>query len=253
VKLLDFMIIGAQKSGTSALAHFLDQHPDVGFSSTKECHVFDADDYSSAWTRDDVQQRYSAFFTDYSHDLKWGEATPIYLFLPEIAAELSRYNPRLKLIVILRDPVERTISHYLMEYNRGNEERSFWLALLLEPVRLMSSKSHRSMAYRNYSYRRRSLYSRQLRNLYRFFDSAQVLLLDHEALLTHHQQAFKEVCEFIGIDSEFEVEQELIFNSAGPCKRYPLLRWLLKLSFLFEYRRIRRYLPFTIDHWLRMP
>ena len=95
-------------------------------------------------------------------------ATPIYLFLPAVAGELKRYNPGLKLIVLLRDPVERAISHFYMEKNRDKEHLPLWLALLAEPFRLRRREdaSHVDSHLRRHAYRRRGLYSLQLRNLY---------------------------------------------------------------------------------------
>ena len=103
---LGFMIVGAQKAGTSALASFLYQHPEICMSMPKEAHLFDAPDYSSDWTPAQIDERYRPCFAHCDAGTLRGEATPIYLFLPAIAGELKRYNPDLKLVVLLRDPVE---------------------------------------------------------------------------------------------------------------------------------------------------
>ena len=172
-----FVIVGAQKCGTTALAHFLSQHPEIGMASPKEVHLFDSPKYSDDWTPEQIDERYRSFF-DHCGDVSIrGEATPIYMFLPEIARELARYNPELKLLVLLHDPVERALSHYYMEKNRGKEHRPLWLALAKEPFRLRRCKDARAYGseMRVFSYRRRGLYSLQLRNLYRFFDRDRIL------------------------------------------------------------------------------
>ena len=122
-----FVIVGAQKCGTTALAHFLSQHPEIGMASPKEVHLFDSPKYSDDWTPEQIDERYRSFF-DHCGDVSIrGEATPIYMFLPEIARELARYNPELKLLVLLHDPVERALSHYYMEKNRArNTDRCGW-------------------------------------------------------------------------------------------------------------------------------
>ena len=140
-------------------------------ASPKEVHLFDSPKYSDDWTPEQIDERYRSFF-DHCGDVSIrGEATPIYMFLPEIARELARYNPELKLLVLLHDPVERALSHYYMEKNRGKEHRPLWLALAKEPFRLRRCKGARAYGseMRVFSYRRRGLYSLQLRNLYRFF------------------------------------------------------------------------------------
>ena len=117
------MIVGAQKCGTVALHRFLSRHPEIGMSSRKEVHLFDAPEYSNDWTPEQIDERYLPFFAHCAGARTRGEATPIYLFFPEIARELKRYNPELKLIVLLRNPVQRAISHYYMEKNRDAEHR----------------------------------------------------------------------------------------------------------------------------------
>ena len=106
---LGFMIVGAQKCGTTAMAHFLSQHPEIGMASAKEVHLFDAPNYSRDWTPEQIDRRYRPRFAHCSDARIWGEATPGYMFVPEIPRELKRYNPDLKLVVLLRDPVERAI------------------------------------------------------------------------------------------------------------------------------------------------
>ena len=130
---LDFMIVGAQKCGTSALAHFLSQHPEIGMASPKEVHLFDRPGYSSDWTPEQIDDHYGSQLGHCTGARILGEATPSYMFVPEIGRDLARYNPDLKLIVLLRDPVERAISHYYMEKGRGRERRPLWFALLREP------------------------------------------------------------------------------------------------------------------------
>ena len=192
---LGFMIVGAQKCGTTALAHFLSQHPEIGMASPKEVHLFDAPHYSTDWTPEQIDERYGPSLDHCADAAIRGEATPIYMFLPGIAGELGRYNPDLKLIVLLHDPVERAVSHYYMEKNRGKEHRAFWLALLSEPVRLRRCKDARASgsAMRVHSYRRRGLYSLQLRDLYRFFDKDRVLILRTRDLRTHHHVVLRRV------------------------------------------------------------
>ena len=116
--MLGFMLVGAQKCGTTALAHFLSQHPEIEMASPKEVHLFDSSTYSRGWSGQRIDEHYRPHFEQRAGAAIRGEATPIYMFLPGIASELKRYNPDLKLIVLLRDPVERAISHYYMEKNR---------------------------------------------------------------------------------------------------------------------------------------
>ena len=235
------MIAGVQKGGTTALAHFLAQHPAIGMSTPKEAHLFDAPDYSRDWTPAQIDERYRPFFEGCAGAAIRGEATPIYLFLPAIAAELRRYNPDLKLIVLLRDPVERAISHYYMEKNRDKEHLPLWLALLSEPLRLRlpEDAEHIDSHLRRHSYRRRGLYCAQLRNLYRCFDPRRVLVVRTEDLQRHHDAVLRRVFVFLGVADDVRIPPEIVYAGNRGGRRHPLTARLLRLSYLAERARWR--------------
>ena len=239
--LLDFMIVGVQKGGTTALAHFLAQHPAIGMSRPKEVHLFDAPDYSRDWTPTAIDDRYRPFFEGAAGASIRGEATPIYLFLPAIAGELKRYNPDLKLIVLLRDPVERAISHYYMEKNRDKEHLPLWLALLAEPLRLRlpEDAAHIDSHLRRHSYRRRGLYTRQLRNLYRWFDRERVLVLRAENLRNDHDAVLRRVFSFLGVAADVRIPHEIVHAGDRGGRRHAVVRRLLHLAYRAERRRWR--------------
>ena len=263
--LLNFMIIGAQKCGTTALAHFLGQHPRIQMSFRKEPHLFDAPDYSPRWTPGQIDEHYRPYFSAGSNGtptggsngtptgatiretsddgLMRGEATPIYLFLPEIAPELRRYNPDLKLVVLLRDPVERAISHYYMEKNKGYERLPLWLALLCESWRLWRCGDPRryGSAWRRHSYRRRGLYSLQLRNLFRHFEAGQVQLVRAEDLIRQHEAVLGRLFGFLGVEEFGEIEAQTVFEGERGGRRHALVELLLRASYLVEFIRMRRF------------
>ena len=240
-RLIDFMIIGAQKGGTNALYRFLRQHPGIGMSSRKEVHLFDSPEYSSDWTPERIDERYRSFFEHHEGERIRGEATPIYLFLPEIARELARYNPELKLIVLLRDPVERAISHYYMEKSRDAERYPLWFALLCEPFRLHRCRDARAFgsAVRVASYRSRGLYSRQLRNLYRHFDPERVLILRTSELMERHDDVLRRVFAFLGVYGEVRIAPRDFSKQRRGGRRHRVVSWLLRLSYRRERARLR--------------
>ena len=240
------MIAGAQKCGTTALAQFLDRHPEIGMSSLKEVHLFDAPEYSPDWTPTQIDERYRPHFAHCrfhgrTGETVLGEATPVYLFFPDVAAELKRYNPELKLIVLLRDPVARAISHYYMERGRGSERRGLWLALLLEPLRLRRCRDprHPESAHRVHSYRARGLYSRQLQNLYRSFDRERVLVLRGEDLLQNHDAVMGRVFVFLGVSRKVRVPPDIVFEGERGERKHRFVSLLLRISYLAERGRMR--------------
>ena len=244
--LVDFMIIGAQKGGTNALYRFLREHPEVGMSSRKEVHLFDAPEYSRTWTPEQIDLRYRPFFEPLDGDERVrGEGTPIYLYFPEIAGELARYNPALKLIVLLRDPVERAISHYYMEKSRDAERLPLWLALLCEPFRLRRCRDPRARgsAMRVASYRSRGLYSRQLRNLYRHFDPDRVLVLRTSELQERHDAVLRRVFRFLCVDDGVRIAPRDFSKQRRGGRKHRVVSLLLRLSYLRESARLRALLP----------
>ena len=243
---LGFMIVGAQKCGTTALARFLSRHPEIGMAEPKEAHLFDAPGYSGDWRPEEIDERYQPSFEHCPGAAIRGEATPIYMFLPEVARELHRYNPDLKLIVLLREPVERAISHYYMERDRDNEHRPLWLALLSEPFRLRRCRDARQAdsAIRRHSYRRRGLYSLQLRNLYRFFDEDRVLVIRTQDLLQRHDAVLRRVFAFLGVSQDVRIAPEMIYpdppvKDGRGGRAHRTVSWLLRLSYLAEFVRLR--------------
>ena len=238
---LGFMIVGAQKCGTSALAHFLSQHPEIGMASPKEVHLFDGPGYSARWTPEQIDERYGRRFEHCTGARILGEATPSYMFVPEIAREIARYNPNLKLIVLLRDPVERAISHYYMEKARGRERRPLWLALLREPFRLRRCRNGRVQGSETQrcSYRTRGLYSHQLRNLYRYFDSDQVLIVWSKELRERHDAVLRRVFAFLGVSEHARVTPEIVFRGERGATPHRTVSWLLRLSYVAELARLR--------------
>ena len=235
------MIAGAQKCGTTALAHYLSQHPEIAVSSPKEVHLFDAPEYSIDSTREQMDGRYLPHFSHDAGAVIRGEATPIYMFLPEVARELKRYNPEPKLIVLLRDPVERAISHYYMEKNRDKEHRPLWLALLSEGFSLRRCRDarHPDSAMRRHSYRRRGLYSLQLRNLYRFFDEDRILVVRTRDLLQRHDAVLRRVFAFLGVSGHVRIAPEIVYRGERGGRTHRVVSWLLRVSYLAESVRSR--------------
>jgi hypothetical protein len=241
MKTLDFMIVGVQKGGTTALSFFLAQHPQLAIAECKEVHLFDAPEYVQGSSRETINAGYSPHFSGASIDALWGEATPIYCYWLEIAAELQRYNSALKLIIILRDPVERAISQYAMEKARGDESLPLWLAFLLEPYRLWRDSSRRpGGARRCHSYCSRGNYNRQLENLRKHFSDEQILVIENSELNNHHHQSLQKVCNFLQVSSEQLPEAATIFSGDYDRSHYPVLRWLLGCYYRWSNRALKR-------------
>lgn len=243
MKSLSFMIIGVQKGGTTALSHFLAQHDEICMADGKEVHLFDAPDFNPQWSADAINQRYAAHFQAASAAQQLGEATPIYLYWPEVIAALHHYNPELKLVIMLRDPAERAISQYNMEFGRGTEVRPLWQALLLEAVRLRRESSRApNSARRCHSYRARGNYAEQLQHLRRYFPDRQILVIENNDLIEQHSRTLARVCRFLGVADDQLPPPARIFAGAYDKNRHAFCRWLLKCWFRPANRRLKELL-----------
>src|SRR5438270_7515149 len=119
---VDFVIGGTQKGGTSALASFLRQHPQICMPEKKELHFFDDEEN---FRRRPSYRAYHAHFQPRQDQRRCGEATPIYMYWDPAPVRIWEYNPEMKWIVILRDPAERAFSAWRMEKARERESLAF--------------------------------------------------------------------------------------------------------------------------------
>lgn len=243
--LLRFVIGGAQKAGTTALAQYLAPHPQLRLPRAKEAHVFDAPDFDEHATTTRIDARYRAHFDAPAEaGLVFGDATPIYLLHPLLVRRIARYNPTLRWIVLLRDPVDRAISHYHMERARGAEHWPLWPALLAERWRLRGHADDFAdgSPLRTFSYRRRSDYASQLDALYREFPREQVLVLLSTALRDDPAACLAQVCTFLGVAPLPEPPQPAqVFVGDYPRPgRFNPSRWLLRWLLRRERRQLRQ-------------
>jgi hypothetical protein len=198
-ELPDALIIGAQKAGTTSLFSYLAQHPDVSVSRAKEVHYFDnAFDKGENW--------YRSHFERGRGDEVFIEASPYYLYHPLAPARSSALLPRAKLIVLLREPVARALSHYQHVVDHGFEPLSFEEAIASETRRLGGSEERlargqiaRSLEHQRYSYRSRGLYAYQIERWLEYFPASAFLFLKAEEMFASPQPVFDRVCDFLGV------------------------------------------------------
>ena len=185
-----FVIAGAMRSGTTSLHHWLRHHPAVFMPTVKEVHYFDLHyDRGPQW--------YARHFVPAADDQVAGEATPEYLYLPWARERLSADLPAARVIVSLRDPVERAWSHYCMLRERGREDLPFEAALDSEPTRLQEK-----INWSRYGYLSKGRYAEQLADLFARHGRENVLVLLFERdLVAQPQDTFARLCQFIGVDA----------------------------------------------------
>ena len=197
----DFLILGAQKAGTTSLYNYLQRHPRVAPAFTKEVHYF-------TLHRDEPEAWYRAHFPRVRslerRGAVTGEATPYYLFEPRAPRRVARVLPESRFVLLLRDPVERAYSHYQHECARGRESLGFAAALETEEKRLTSElermardPSYTSAVHQQQSYFSRGLYAQQLERWREHYPAERFLILQSEAFFADPAATCQRVFEFL--------------------------------------------------------
>jgi Sulfotransferase domain len=203
----DFLVIGAQKAGTTALYAYLRWHPSIGGPSWKEVSFFDRHYARGAsWYRGQFPNalRLRLARRNGAHPIV-GEASPSYLFHPLAPERVAALLPDVRLIAILRDPVDRALSHYHHEVSLGREPLSFEHALEREEERtrgeverMIDDPAYFSHAWWNFTYRARGLYAEQLERWLAVVPRERLLVLASEELLGRPDETYARVLEFLG-------------------------------------------------------
>lgn len=192
---VSFLVAGVQKAGTTALYDYLRTHPQLCLPGVKEPHFFDDD--TRDWDDPDYRT-YEALF-DRANGRLCGECTPIYLYWPNCLERVRAYNPAMKFVVSLRDPVERAWSHYRMELARGVEPLPFSRAIR-EGRDRFSRETSFGGHHRVYSYVERGFYAAQLQRLHEIFGRDQIFTLDAQQLRSNPRVSLDRLCDFLDVD-----------------------------------------------------
>jgi hypothetical protein len=232
-----FIVIGAAKSGTTSLADYLGQHPEVCFSAMKEARYLAyrngmpeyrgygkmgssiMNSYGHSLPRS--WKEYQQLFASAQPGQKTGEASPAYLYLPGVAEQIHEVLPEVKLIAILRNPVDRAYSSFLHMRRENAEIDSFQEALSLEEHRINEG------AGLPYHYKSMGFYGKQLAEYYRIFGHSRIKVVFYEELCKDPSELMTEICRFLEINPDFEFSFGRVRNVSGvPSNRklYELLR-----------------------------
>ncbi|MEQ9079372.1 MAG: sulfotransferase [Sandaracinaceae bacterium] len=235
----DFLVIGAQKCGTTSLYRHLAAHPDVYMPGAKEVEFFSSDERFERG----LDWYIETYFGDAGGAAARGEASTHYMmFVPSVADRIRRTLPDVKLIAVLRNPVERAYSHYRMSQMRGQESRSF-----AEAVEACLARPPDAPIEVHGDYVRLGEYGRILAAYARLFPREQLHIVLTEELADAPERTMAEVYRFLGVDETFRPEtlgkrfnvggearspqaMELLRRSAGRLRRVPGVGALLTQS-----------------------
>lgn len=208
----DYCIIGAQKSGTTSLYSYLALHPQVKPSYVKEIHYYN-DYYNKG------QKWYRAHFPlgpleRAKRDFITGEASTMYLHDSVSARRMFADVPDIKLMLVLRNPVDRAVSHYHHRIRSGRETRSFEDAMSRA---LSNARAGEFTSGTETDYLRYGCYAKDIKRWLEVFPEEQLRVIQAEALFENPAPIFKDVSDFLGIDYLKPVSSRK-FNAGGYVK-----------------------------------
>ena len=257
-----FLILGAQKAGTTSLHRYLTEHPAVLRASPKEVRYFSTN-YArgEGWYRAQFPLR-SRRVASRVRAGAWpavGEASPQYLFHPLAPQRVHAFDPALKLIAILRDPVDRAYSQYQMQLRWGYEHSTFEESLDREEAELEGELAKLygdppvySTLVNRISYVARGRYAEQLERWLALFPREQLLVLLSEELFAQPAEAVASVCRFLRIPERRAMSYPHLAGGGGVFEYQPLhpaTRERLARAFVEPNRRLEellgRELPWT--------
>jgi len=209
-----FLICGGQRCGTTSLYRALAAHPAVLKAVLhKGVHYFDVSyDRGMGWYKGHFPMQRSAEKVRSRHgvDAQTFESSPYYMYHPQAAARIAADLPGAKLLVLVRDPVERAYSQHHHEVARGFEqERDFGNALALEAARmhrqehqLATDPAYYSFAHQHHAYRARGEYARYLSVMAQHVGRERIHVVESERFFADPEQTYDEVCRFLGLPTD---------------------------------------------------
>lgn len=237
---IDFVIIGAQKSGTTSLHEVMKMHPKITMPASKEVPIFNRTDLSP----DEIAAKAASLFQGSPAGSLKGKASPQYLPSKTALENLYAINPKMKIIAILRDPVERSYSHFRMVKRRAGEEGDFdhEIFSLLEQDRLIQARAteHENKEDESAYIVAWSEYGRMLEPYFEKFGRENMLILYTRDLEQDGEAVYARIFDFLGIDRSWTApEMTAVFHKGGDkpivnvkkLKKIPVFGWLLKTTY----------------------
>jgi hypothetical protein len=236
MRLPNFLIIGAHKAGTTSLYFYLKEHPDIYMSPIKEPRFFafnpaNPDHHMAKSLPIKTMDAYLKLFSGVSHERAIGEASPNYLHSRTAAKAIHFHIPAAKLIVSLRDPVQRTISAYSMLHRQGHEHRTLDEALWNDEKLLRSS-----------------LYYEDLKHYIDLFGREQVKVLLFDDLKADSLGVMKELYRYLEVDDGFRPDISVQHNIAANTNS-KTMRLVRKVY--YAHRGVRRTIRSFVPHEMR--
>lgn len=235
--LLNFLVVGAQKAGTTSLHYYMREHPDIYVPNQKETKFFVHDHRY----RNGLSFYERTFFSDWIGESAVGEVDPEYMYIEHALDRMCEVldMEAMKFIFLLRNPIDRAFSHYVMEYKRGNEPLDFESALEAESERVCRG----CMENIRYSYVSRGYYLRQIERFLEHAPRRNMLFLLSDDLKNDTGKHLGDLFNFLDVAEDFlPANMSVQFHRSTWPRSAALARWLRKKGGL-EKRLMRALIP----------
>ena len=247
----NFFVVGAAKAGTTSLYNYLKEHPEVYLSPIKEPNYFNTEmkledfkediqksiyfEFDKYFRKNKLEEKHFALidkkkdylelFREVKQEKAIGEFSTSYLSSQVAAAEIYKFNPKSKIIVMLREPIERTLSHYQMDLNKG-----FNLKNILKDLENDYNSVNKGYCISN-MYIDLSLYYDSIKRIFKIYPKEQVLIIRFENFKKHTNAVVKEVCTFLEIDNNtLEINSMNKIHNKTLVPRTRVIQYLLKVK-----------------------
>ena len=231
---VDFFVIGAARAGSTSLYNYLGQHPDIFLPLVKECNYFSrVESMIKEVYRDPKEGReyhmriirsyevYKGLFKNARPGQSKGEVSPSYLFDIQTAQRIKAHNPKARIVVSLRNPVERAYSHFQLHNATGYEPCDDFIQALKAPKNSIWGGGN--------IYLEASQYYRQLKPYYDLFPREQIHVMIYEEWTQNAQTALKELFGFLGLDPNADFDKPHAHNRGVRGKHKGLLNFIRKI------------------------
>ena len=218
----NFLIAGAPKSGTTSLFYYLRQHPDIYLPVRKELHYFSYEylEKSSNGPGDkqillslcSTRAEYESHYADVGDERMIGEVSPSYLYYSAVRERIQIELGKIKIIIILRNPIEKAHSQYMHMVRDNRETLSFYDALMTEQERINSEWSD------IWRYAESSLYSKRIKEYISLFGAGNIKIILFDDFTSRTDEIMRDLFEFLNVDPEFVCETEKTYNRTGVSK-----------------------------------
>lgn len=236
----NFLIVGAAKSGTSALYNYLREHPQVFMPNQKELRYFSSIDHQENNGPDVYKfncvtslEEYKQHFSEVNEEIAIGEASPQYLYYPETASHINKILPNIKIIIILRNPVERAYSAYLHALRDWHEnEKDFLKALHREDERIAAGWPML------FHYVHAGFYYHQLLHYFKLFPRSNIQVIIYDDFVKSPNKVIKDLFIFLGVEENYLPNMAFRPNVSGYPKNifiHRLLKWVSQDTRFLNY------------------